>query len=68
MVQIEALITPECQEDVPSQGVQQKEEHRKLNSGLVHVDYESGSKAGITKILTRSGPGVTDGKFVFSSG
>ena len=39
MVQMEVLSTPECQEGVPSQGVQQKEEHRKLNSGLVHVDY-----------------------------
>ena len=35
MVQRETLSTPECQEGVPSQGGQQREEHR-----VVHYDQE----------------------------
>ena len=36
MVQIKALSTPECQEGVPSQGGQRREEHR-----VVHHDQEN---------------------------
>ena len=36
MVQREALSTPECQEGVPSQGGQQREEHRVVH----HVQVE----------------------------
>ena len=36
MVQIEILNTPECQEGVPSQGGQKKEEHRVVR----HVQVE----------------------------
>ena len=36
MVQIEALITPECQEGVPSPGGQQEVEH----GGVKHVHGE----------------------------